>query len=734
MVSIGSRFAIVWVIVIPVAVAFAADAEIPDGVSPGAVDHVAAIEGRCPSFSWGVVPGAERYQLVCYGLPEGMEPGEADLSRAEQVLHTEVPGAATSWTPNLSLCFKPGASYVWFVRAVFREERGEVVEASEWSHGRFFEIPGIPSKGDVEEALGKFAEGTGEGRSGGIGIDPEIRDIEGAGPERSPPGWRPATALPIQKSVPSAATAIRGSLSDTTGETYGVVGVSASTDGAGLGAANTAGGPDLVLDGSADLVPDTKLSQSGIDRAWDDPRTFNFKNSMGGGMTLQVEGFDVLTVASPIDAETLDGFDSVDFATDAELAAHAASADHDGRYFTESELSTSGGGGAIHWDNLTSVPADLADGDDDTVPIFPGSGWGLHVATTIDSADNLGSHTSITIGADGLPIISYHDVTNGALKVAHCSDVACTSATKHTVDSGDNVGYSTSITVGADGLPVISYYDYIFQDGDLKVAHCSNLECSAATIHIVDNVGDVGYDTSITVGTDGLPVISYRDDTNTDLKVAHCSDLACSSAITTTVDGVDDVGNDTSITVGADGLPVISHFAQTSLGLKVTHCSDLACTSATTTTIDSGGYVGEYTSITVGADGLPVVSYQDWTNRDLKVAHCSNLECTSATTATVDSGGDVGEHTSLTVGVNGLPLVSYYDASNNALKLAHCSDVACTSATLTTVDTGGIVGIHTSITIGADGLPVISYQDWANEDLKVAHCGNVFCIPYARPW
>jgi hypothetical protein len=38
----------------------------------------------------------------------------------------------------------------------------------------------------------------------------------------------------------------------------------------------------------------------------------------------------------------------------------------------------------------------------------------------------------------------------------------------------------------------------------------------------------VGWYTSITIGTDGLGLISYRDQTNDDLKVAHCENTFCS--------------------------------------------------------------------------------------------------------------------------------------------------------------------------------------------------------------
>ena len=60
------------------------------------------------------------------------------------------------------------------------------------------------------------------------------------------------------------------------------------------------------------------------------------------------------------------------------------------------------------------------------------------------------------MGADGLGLISYHDVTNRNLKVAHCSDRACTAATLTTLDSAGDVGQATSVTIGADRLGLIS--------------------------------------------------------------------------------------------------------------------------------------------------------------------------------------------------------------------------------------------------------------------------------------
>jgi hypothetical protein len=112
----------------------------------------------------------------------------------------------------------------------------------------------------------------------------------------------------------------------------------------------------------------------------------------------------------------------------------------------------------------------LSTGADETGLERPG-----FALTTLDSAGDVGQDTSVTIGADGLGLISYHDVSNRNLKVAHCSDQACTAATLSTLDSAGEIGQFTSVTIGADGLGLISYRDVT--NGNLKVAHCSDRSC-----------------------------------------------------------------------------------------------------------------------------------------------------------------------------------------------------------------------------------------------------------------
>ena len=374
----------------------------------------------------------------------------------------------------------------------------------------------------------------------------------------------------------------------------------------------------------------------------------------------------------------------------------------------------------------------------DQIARFDGNNWVCgkikaknNPISIVDSAEGVGIYTSIAIGTDNNPVISYYDGVNDDLKVAHCGDTSCSAGnTITTVFSTNNVGSFTSIAIGTDGNPVISFED--FTNGNLKVAHCGNASCSADnTIRTVESPpAIVGLYTSIAIGTDGNPVISYFDATNGNLKVAHCGAINCGAFNTvTTVDSTAIVGIYTSIAIGTDGNPVISYYDTTNQALKVAHCGNASCSSGNTlTTVDSTDSVGLDTSIAIGTDNNPVISYYDVTNTALKVAHCGNASCSSGNTiTTVFSTNNVGLNTSIAIGTDGNPVISFEDATNGNLKVAHCGNASCSAGnTIRTVESPpAIVGIYTSIAIGTDGNPVISYYDVTNGDLKVAVDGVV---------
>ncbi len=231
------------------------------------------------------------------------------------------------------------------------------------------------------------------------------------------------------------------------------------------------------------------------------------------------------------------------------------------------------------------------------------------------------------------------------------------------------------------------------------------------------------------------------------LKILHCGNLDCTSGNTiTTVDSVTpSYGSPftrSSLAIGSDGLPVVSYYDSNNYKLKILHCGNLDCTSGNKiTVVDPNSQNGLGSSLAIGSDGLPVVSYysQAYPHYDLKILHCGNLDCTSGNKITVVDNGDLvtGAHYYHSLIINypgGLPLLSYHLASSYSavpLKILQCGNLDCTSGNkITVVDPGSSYTYYSSIAIGSDDLPLIPYVKSfgaAGKWVNVLHCGNAAC-------
>ncbi len=336
----------------------------------------------------------------------------------------------------------------------------------------------------------------------------------------------------------------------------------------------------------------------------------------------------------------------------------------------------------------------------------------VHSRSDFSTATSDGTYASITIGTDGLGLISYKDDSAGNLMVGHCLDQACTRLESTVLDPLTTPLYS-SITIGGDGLGLIAYRS----NAGLKMAHCQNIACTSADINTL--MGAPVTDISITTGTDGFGLLSFFYGSSPLVMTAHCNNQICSSA--QIVSHMSSHGSGTSITIGTDGYGLLSYYYNSQL--FVTHCTNTACTSSSAAAIDSGG---TYSSITIGNDGRGLISYY---NGGLKVAHCNNANCSSAATTVIDSGSGIGYFTSITIGSDGLGVISYLNMSGNLIKIAHCQNAACSTADITSLGTASAAP-GTAITIGTDGYPIISFYYAGN--LNVVHCSNEACVPFHR--
>jgi hypothetical protein len=238
-----------------------------------------------------------------------------------------------------------------------------------------------------------------------------------------------------------------------------------------------------------------------------------------------------------------------------------------------------------------------------------------------------GFHPSIVIGADGFPLISWG---TDSLWAYHCSDAACDNGTPIEIDQV--LSRNTSITIGADGFGLISYRTQY----DLKVAHCSNRLCSTSLATTVfpfaaDGFSDEGFNTSITTGTDGLGLVAFFRDSSEetghgDLMVVQCAATDCSAYNSYVIDSTGDVGRYPALTIGSDGMPLISYYDATNGALKVAHCGVETCAVNSSVTVDDGVQPrGKHGSLAIGPDGFGLLAFTDEPQGSLITMHLSNV-------------------------------------------------------------------------------------------------------------
>ncbi len=260
-------------------------------VSPGETSRSVEAASACPTFSWSAAAGATGYELAVLRLDRQEEP--------ETVWIRTVAGSATSWSPSRSDCLEAGGRYAWTVRAL-----GPVATSAEpdWAEARRFEVPDAPDDDEVAAALAtleRWRRAQGEIAGGAAVTDGPGRSVKPALRRTATDAAGGGAAVEVATGV----AAIRGENPDSSGNAFGVLGLSHSPTGAGLVARNESAGADLVLDGEANGASDTLLRQDSLDRPSANSESFDFRNSGAGVMALKIDGVDVVTTAT--DQDTL---------------------------------------------------------------------------------------------------------------------------------------------------------------------------------------------------------------------------------------------------------------------------------------------------------------------------------------------------------------------------------------------------------------------------------------------
>jgi hypothetical protein len=142
---------------------------------------------------------------------------------------------------------------------------------------------------------------------------------------------------------------------------------------------------------------------------------------------------------------------------------------------------------------------------------------------------------SMIEGRDGAALIAYNadTTTQDLLRLIRCVGVSCATSSVSTIDkhaSGQGVGAGVQMRSGADGLPVMSYFDLTL--GAIKVARCARSDCASTTLTTVHAPAhapiSVGGTTAMTINGNGVPVVAYAlSGTTPNLIVNSCNTRSC---------------------------------------------------------------------------------------------------------------------------------------------------------------------------------------------------------------
>lgn len=355
---------------------------------------------------------------------------------------------------------------------------------------------------------------------------------------------------------------------------------------------------------------------------------------------------------------------------------------------------------------------DAANGDLKYIKATNVNGNVWNAPVTVDAGGNVGQYTSLQY-VNGNPSISYYDATNQDLKFVRATDVdgAAWSTAPLRLDQTGNVGLFTSLTV-ITGNPAIAYYDGA--NGDVKYIRSVSINGTDWTTAPLsrDVAGVQGTWNSLQM-VGGYPALTYYDITLQRLKYVRATDVnGLTWGNPFILDNTRNAGQYSSLQM-VDGLPAVSYYDHTSNDLRFVRASSLSGLFTIWQTpaqaLDQTGDVGLYTSLKV-IGGNPAIAYYDATNADLKYVRATNTTGTAwSAPVTVDAPGNVGKYAAL-LEINGNPAIAYYDETNGDLKYAIAADANGTAWAVQAVDAAGTVGLWTTLQL-VDGNPAVAYYD-----------------------
>jgi hypothetical protein len=199
---------------------------------------------------------------------------------------------------------------------------------------------------------------------------------------------------------------------------------------------------------------------------------------------------------------------------------------------------------------------------------------GLKSISSLD--DSSSGFSDLMVGSDGLPMIAYDATQEGiVIKLAHCIDAECTNPPQITFLGQGVFGWHHSLTLNIDGFPIIAWNS----NGRIMIARCKNYSCSENELTNFDPP-TATLSPSIALASNGFPIIvAYADPPIYGLYFFKCLDSACALPVETDIFlELDNIDQKVNLAIGSDGRPIASFWNGTDSMLQVLICGDRACT------------------------------------------------------------------------------------------------------------------------------------------------------------
>lgn len=273
-----------------------------------------------------------------------------------------------------------------------------------------------------------------------------------------------------------------------------------------------------------------------------------------------------------------------------------------------------------------------------------------------------------------------------------------------TVDDGTEILGTTSLALDSNGLPHISYTDN--SSGELMYAHWDGASWQLEAV-----TGAAGRNSSLVVDAADRPHISFHDTTNNDLMYASWNGSAWEIE---TVDSLWHVGQSNVLQLDSFDYPHIIYTDITNGDLKYAYWDG----AAWNTELADSGADADGISLALDSNDLPHVTYHDYENDFLVYTYYDGSDWRIEL---VDYSSNTGFYTSLDLDAADRPHVTYSDDSYDVIRYAYKDG----GWQIETVASAGVT--YTNLELDSSGTPHVIF-DW--QGLQYAYLDGDWVIEY----